>query len=168
MDSGVCFLDIDGVVNILNIEYKDNKFYTKFFFPEDKKVNNTQALLWISKLCLEYNLDIIIASSWSRICSLEELEEILYNSGLVREVKIVGTIGRKERNVEINKIVDSANLNENYVILDDEEGYYRDDLNLQKHLILCNGVYGFGFDKFIEAKEFLQNIQKDKSRVRNL
>ena len=168
MDNGICFLDIDGVVNILNIEYKDKKFYTRYFFPEDKKVNNTQALLWISKLCLEHNLDIIIASSWSRTCSQEELAEILYSSGLVREVKIVGTIGSKERNIEINKIIDSANLIENYVILDDEEGYYRDDLNLQKHLILCNGVYGFGFDKFIEAKEFLQNIQKDKSRVRSL
>lgn len=160
MDSGVCFLDIDGVVNILNIEYKDNKFYTKFFFPEDKKVNNTQALLWISKLCLEHNLDIIIASSWSRTCSLEELAEILYNSGLVREVKIVGTIGRKERNVEINKIVDSANLNENYVILDDEEGYYRDDLNLQKHLILCNGVYVLASINLLKPKNFFKIFKK--------
>lgn len=168
MNNGICFLDIDGVVNTLNIEYKEKKFYTKYFFPEDKKVNNTQALLWISRLCLEHNLNIIITSIWSRTCSQEGLAEILYNSGLVSEVKVVGTIGSKERNIGINEIIDGENLNENYVILDDEEGYYRDDLNLQKHLILCNGVYGFGFDKYLEAKEFLQNVQKDKSRVRKL
>ena len=70
MNKGICFLDIDGTVNIINIEYKDGRFDIRFLYPNDNKVNNKQGLLWLSKLCIEHNLDIIIISSWSSICSI--------------------------------------------------------------------------------------------------
>ena len=99
---------------------------------------------------------------WSSICSIEKLSEILYNSGLVDKIKIIGKVGRGDRNIEINKILkENPNIKDNYIIVDDED-FYAEEPTLKKHLILCNSNYGFGSDKYYEARELLKTKEKTK------
>lgn len=164
MNRGICFLDFDGVINTLNIKYENDKFITEYFYHRDRKVNNTQAILWISKLCIENNLDIFIISSWAKICPKNELEKILRNSGLVNKINIFGTIDKREDRVEyINRVLhENLNLQEKYIILDDESTFYDNSDDLYKHLILCNPNYGFGFEEYRLASEKLNNMEKRK------
>ena len=53
MNNGICFLDIDGVVNTKEVSYKRGEFYTGYYNWHEERVNNKSALLWISKLCIE-------------------------------------------------------------------------------------------------------------------
>ena len=53
MNKGICFLDIDGVVNTKEVSYKRGEFYTGYYNWHEERVNNKSALLWISKLCIE-------------------------------------------------------------------------------------------------------------------
>ena len=63
------FSTFDGVVNTLMI-YKEpikarrllqkDGYYFDLCYPQDKRVSNTQAVLWLEKLCKEFNADIVI------------------------------------------------------------------------------------------------------------
>ena len=63
----VVFLDFDGVVNTpwwSRDESGDLK--CKYNFPFDGKVNNWQAVQWVSEFCEKYNYDIVISSTWRK------------------------------------------------------------------------------------------------------
>ena len=91
------FSTFDGVVNTLII-YKEpikarrllqkDGYYFDLCYPQDKRVSNTQAVLWLEKLCKEFNADIVITSTWRK--DYELACECLYNSGLSKDVKIIG------------------------------------------------------------------------------
>lgn len=91
------FSIFDGVVNTLII-YKEpikarrllqkDGYYFDLCYPQDKRVSNTQAVLWLEKLCKEFNADIVITSTWRK--DYELACECLYNSGLSKDVKIIG------------------------------------------------------------------------------
>ncbi len=171
MDKGICFLDIDGVVNTWNIEYKktwnseDGKFIEGYFHWHDRKVNNKMALLYLSKLCIENNLDIYIISDWKDYLKYDDIRTILYDSGLVDKVNFI--IPKEKytmRNKEIKKFLENnPNLEDKYVIIDDNEIYYKFDDELQNHLVLCDSEYGFvGNKKYEEAYKI---IQKNKNKI---
>ena len=90
------FSIFDGVVNTLMI-YKEpikarrllqkDGYYFDLCYPQDKRVSNTQAVLWLEKLCKEFNADIVITSTWRK--DYELACECLYNSGLSKEIKII-------------------------------------------------------------------------------
>lgn len=63
-------------------------YYFDLCYPQDKRVSNTQAVLWLEKLCKEFNADIVITSTWRKDYKLAC--ECLYNSGLSKDVKIIG------------------------------------------------------------------------------
>jgi len=146
VEKGLCFLDFDGVVNTLKIEYKDNKFITRYYNNEDNKLSNEQAILWISKLCLENNLDIVITSAWRRHCILDKLKEILYNSGVINN-NLKKSLGIKDFLKDTNK----------YVIIDDESYSFKKDNELINHLVICDSYYGFGVREYEKAKSILKN-----------
>ena len=132
----VIFLDIDGVVNTLMIDVKpfDTKrgqitrdgFYYKINTPNDLEVSNRQAVMWLNKLCKETNAKIVITSTWRfGQDGLENTKKALYNSGLLREIEIIGGTSRKYnytniRGYEIADYIDSHPEIEKYVIIDDD------------------------------------------------
>lgn len=91
------FSTFDGVVNTLMI-YKEpikarrllqkDGYYFDLCYPQDKRVSNTTAVLWLEKLCKEFSANIVITSTWRK--DYELACESLYNSGLSKDVKIIG------------------------------------------------------------------------------
>ncbi len=75
MNNPVIFLDYDGVVNTLVI-YKEpvkarrllqkDGYYFDLCYPQDERVSNVQAVLWLDKLCKEFTADIVITSTWRK------------------------------------------------------------------------------------------------------
>ena len=70
----VVFLDYDGVVNTL--WFKDVNGEPNFNFPDDDRVNNTQAIAWLNKLCRETKAKIVVTSTWRMA---KNYKECLYN-----------------------------------------------------------------------------------------
>ncbi|MBQ7140352.1 MAG: hypothetical protein IJO32_02485 [Bacilli bacterium] len=155
MENGICFLDFDGVVNTLKIEYKNGKFNTKYYYKKNNQLSNEQAILWISKLCLENSLDIVVTSNWRNHCTMDELKQILYNSGLVSKVNILGMI--KENTKKSEAIEDFLDKVGKYVIIDDEQHEYLSNNDALSHLVLCDPYYGFGIYEYEKAKSILKN-----------
>ena len=169
-DKRYCFLDIDGVVNTLMI-YNEPRggrgsinrdgYYFELCYPEDKRVSNTQAMTWVSKLCTDYDLSIVITSTWALGKTKEELAECLYNSGLKREVEVIDTVPKNmqynrgwqieawfnEKGMDPDKVVK--------VILDDDSdmvGFTRD---FRKYLVKCQGDVGFRHSDYVFATTIL-------------
>lgn len=71
----IIFLDYDGVVNTL--WFDDINGEPNFNFPSDDKVNNTQAIAWLNKLCKETGAKIVVTSTWRMS---ENYKECLYNA----------------------------------------------------------------------------------------
>lgn len=160
MGNPVVFLDFDGVVNTLMI-YKEpikarrllqkDGYYFDLCYPQDKRVSNATAVLWLEKLCKEFSANIVITSTWRKDYKLAC--ESLYNSGLSKDVKIIGKTpwldGYRGKEIE-------AWLKEHscpaFVILDDDSDMepYTD------YLIKTDTYDGFTFNSYVKAKELLQ------------
>lgn len=151
----VIFLDFDGVINIAMWDANGKK--CNFNHPADGKVNDFQAICWLNELCKKTDAKIVLTTSWRNIRSLEFLTELLYNSGLKRNIEIIGKTPRicssdsNARTFEIEQYLKEHESIEKFVILDDEEiiGY------LQDFFVKCNCFYGFKEPEFIEALNIL-------------
>lgn len=90
----VLFLDYDGVVNTLVLNNEGlgnllpNGFYSYICSPKDNKVSNTQAVLLVDMLCKKYNLVIVLTTTWR--LDFDLAKSALYNSGLSKDIEIVG------------------------------------------------------------------------------
>ncbi|MBR2067020.1 MAG: hypothetical protein IJ875_01995, partial [Solobacterium sp.] len=74
------FLDFDGVINILgNLEDLENE--------EEYDFCDAKAVKRISDLCLNFDIDIIISSSW-RFSGLDFCREYLVQHGLDEKVRV--------------------------------------------------------------------------------
>ena len=115
----VIFLDYDGVVNTL--WFNDVNGEPRFDFPNDIRVNNTQAIAWLNKLCRETGAKIVVSSTWRLY---DNYKECLYNAGLNKDIEILGRTKNlgTARGIEIQDWLDEhQELNiEKFVILDDE------------------------------------------------
>ena len=161
------FLDIDGVVNTLMIYDKPFKgglghisrdgFYFDLCHSGDKRVSNTQAVMWLNKLCKDTNARIVITSTWRMGSSLKELIAILRNSGLHKDIVIEGctpNLGTK-RGKEIQHYLQCNYPDgvDSYVILDDD-----DDMDgCMERLVKCNCYRGFEYPEYMEAIKILNN-----------
>lgn len=171
------FLDIDGVVNTLmiwdkpqgegrNTVYRDG-YYFELNHPGDGKVSNKQAMLWVSKLCTDYDLSIIITSTWLIGNDYRKIAESLYNSGLSKEVQVLGGIGKNQgysRGWQIEAWFNETKLNPDktvMVILDDDcdmVGFHRD---FTKYLVKCDNATGFTHNEYIKASDLLDSQLDD-------
>lgn len=165
------FLDIDGVVNTLMIWdspqdkgrstiFKDG-YYFELNHPGDGKVSNKQAMLWVSKLCTDYDLSIVITSTWLIGNDYRKIAEALYNSGLSKEVQVLGGINKNQghsRGWQIEAWFNERNLNIDktcFVIADDDSdmiGYQKD---FTSYLVQCNTSVGFSHVDYCRACELL-------------
>lgn len=87
----VVFLDIDGVVNTPWWCFSQTDGWrSRYNFPEDGQVNNTQAVQWVSEFCLKFRYDLVISSTWRKGITLTTLQNILDQSGLRPGIKVIG------------------------------------------------------------------------------
>lgn len=155
------FSTFDGVVNTLMI-YKEpikarrllqkDGYYFDLCYPQDKRVSNTQAVLWLEKLCKEFNADIVITSTWRKDYGLAC--ECLYNSGLSKTIRVIDKTPWLDgyRGAEID-----AWLKEHpcpaFVILDDDT----DMEPYMDHLVKTDSDTGITVMIYERAKQLLQN-----------
>lgn len=153
----VVFLDYDGVVNTPMWD-SDGK-HCRFNTADDNKVNNFQAVQWVSHFCQECGYDIVVTSTWR---SFNNYKECLVNGGLRDGVKILGRtpyVPCGERGDEIQKYLDENPEVENFLIFDDDS----DMGNFIDRLIKVDSTIGFSMynygdavklhNKFVVSKE---------------
>lgn len=168
----ILFLDIDGVVNTLMIYSKPDRskrmhtkdgFYFDLCHPSDKRVSNEFAVRWLNKLCIEFNLDIVITSTWLIGNSLKKVETCLRNSGLDESINIIGGISKNQmhsRGVQIEQWLKENDLNPDehlLIILDDDSDMLGFSRDFTQYLIQCDTYLGFTFREYVKASEFLEN-----------
>lgn len=150
----ILFLDYDGVVNTPMWDEKKHK--VRYNLPEDGKVNNFQAVQWISCFCKKNNFSIVVSSSWR---DEDNYEKCLRNGGLWTDIKIVGVtpfLSSGNRQKEIEQWLSEHPEVENYLIVDDlhYEGFD------SKHFIKCDSHIGFTYRKYLKANKLYQKLKK--------
>lgn len=138
--NNIVFLDFDGVINL------DVNNYTGPF-NDKKQMKN------LNKFCIENNFKIVVISSWRKYSNYKE---ILYNSGLNRNISIIGSTEVLEKDRE-SEIIDYLGKNNNinkFIILDD--GKFNE---LSRFQIKTNFNEGFNDEKYKEANILINKIK---------
>ncbi len=128
----IVFLDFDGVIN-LNFDNYDGHF------DNDDLINN------LNNFCLDNNFKIVVTSSWRKY---SDYKSILYNSGLNKNVEIIGKtdVLNKDRESEVIKYIKEHCYINKFIILDDMPFN-----ELKKYQIQTNSNKGFDKNKYNEA-----------------
>lgn len=146
----VIFLDYDGVVNTPQWVMRNGKWMNAYGFPWDNKVNDAQAVQWVSEFCEKYGYSIVVSSTWRFD---DNYIECLRNGGLRETVDILGRTPmlRVEgcRGDEIGQWLSEHPDVEQYLIFDDES----DMGEHTEHLVLCTSSTGFRQEEFGMAEE---------------
>lgn len=163
MNTRVIFLDYDGVVN--TPMWNDKGTHCSYNFPSDGKVNNFQAVQWISECCQKFHYDIVVTSTW-RI--KDNYKDCLINGGLRPGIEILGRTDdlryddwSASRGDEIAKyLADHPEINY-YMIVDDENDILPEQMD---HFIQTNGDVGFTLSDFMRfEKIYMQDLDQGGS-----
>ena len=156
MHTRVIFLDYDGVVN--TPMWNANGTVCSYGFPKQGKVNNFQAVQWLSEACQKFGYDIVVTSTWRLD---PNYKECLINGGLRPGIEILGrtdSIRDACRGAEIKKYLDEHPEIDYYIIVDDEADILPEQAG---HFIMTDGDTGFNLSEF---KEFERIFLKDNSQ----
>lgn len=159
MKKRILFLDFDGVVNT---EMWDEKRRLRFNDVADGKVNNFQAVQWVSSFCKEYDFGIVVTSTWR---DQPTWRDFLRNGGLWEEVEIVDKtedLGKyHKREEEIRLFLDCHLEIEDFIVVDDDCNHFTQDL--LRHCVEVCSRYGFDEEHwFICQRIFLSGESKKK------
>lgn len=156
----VLFLDYDGVVNTPMWECNPTKgtYVCRYGHSGDGKVNNYQAVQWISELCQKCDIDIVVTSTWRMS---DNYKECLINGGLRPGINIIGkTEMALYRESEIMQyLTDHPEIGNDFIIIDDDTidmspfGYVNNE-----HFIKCNSYVGFGYTEYRKAEYLVQRL----------
>jgi hypothetical protein len=158
----VVFLDFDGVINTLVGRDHFGKEKFGFNLPKAMMVNNLPNVVLLSRLCLEYDLKIVVISTWRFLDKKYPVKEVLYNSGLSKLVDVHGMTSNffGIRSKEIEKYLNEYPMIENFIIIDDLTVPRYSD-----HLVKCNLYDGFNEKAYENAKELIEkSFIKNKKR----
>jgi len=120
------FTDIDGVL-----------------FPHYSKCWSKNAINIYNRICLEFNLVPVITSTWRINNSVEELQEIFNEEGILTPIYWV-TSNKNNRGLEIKEWLDN-NEYDSYIVIDDIvwniEPYVDNVFKCQAHIGLNEEIY---------------------------
>ena len=148
MKSRVVFLDYDGVVN--TPMWNEKGTICSYGFPKQGKVNNFQAVQWLSEACQKFHYDIVVTSTW-RLA--DNYKECLINGGLRSGIEILGrtpSFSGQPRGAEIKAYLEEHPEITYYVIVDDEADILPEQCG---HFILTDGDTGFNLQEFKKFEE---------------
>lgn len=143
MKSRVVFLDYDGVVNTPMWNEKGTK--CTYNFPQHGKVNNFQAVQWLSEACKKFHYDIVVTSTWRTDPSYKEC---LINGGLREGIEILGRTPNfydMPRGAEIKAYLDEHPEINYYIIIDDDSDILPEQMS---HFIKTDYKVGFNLNDF--------------------
>lgn len=156
----VLFLDYDGVIN--TPMWNEKGTICRYNMPKDGKVNNFQAVQWISEFCQKFHFQIVVTSTWR---TSPNWRECLINGGLREGINILGrtedlwTPGSSpSRGDEIAKWLSDHPEIKHYIIVDDENSMLQSQ---QEFFIQTDGDIGFCERDFKKAKDI---FIRDRSR----
>ena len=138
---------LGGVVNTPMWNEKVTK--CSYNWPKDGKVNNFQAVQWLSEFCKKCNYDIVVTSTWR---SEPNYAECLINGGLREGIEILGKTDdldhkypwpKPTRGYEIKKYLDEHPEIKFYIIIDDENQFLDEQQHHFVHIV--NDEVGFGY-----------------------
>ena len=155
----ILFLDFDGVVDSFIWNNDETSFELGDSLSENPKVNNFQAVQWVSHFCKKHDYIIVITSSWRIGKGLEFCKQALINGGLQEDVIILDItpiINGATRGKEIKEWLKNQPDVEKFIIIDDDS----DVDDLKDHLIQTNGFDGFTMSKFLEAEALDNELGK--------
>ena len=134
----ILFLDYDGVINTDLYNYGQEPF-------------NQTCMKNVEKLCREYDLKIVVTSSWREY---RDYPEYLRKSGLSEEIEILGCteILHMFREDEIKDYLKKHIYIHKFVILDD----IKDLGDLEPYHVCTEFEKGFDEEKYQEAKKILE------------
>ena len=156
----ILFLDYDGVVNT-PMWNPDGK-RCRYNMPEDGKVNNFQAVQWVSEFCEKFGFAIVVTSDWRRDSNWLEC---LVNGGLRETVKVIDKTGEdKTRGREIDNWLKEHPEVEYYYILDDLDQV----MGKQKpHFIQTDPSVGFSMTEFMRLrKKYLEDVDAKEQEAK--
>lgn len=153
MNSRIVFLDYDGVVN--TPMWNSDGTVCSYGFPKQGKVNNFQAVQWLSEACQKFGYDIVVTSTW-RLDN--NYKECLINGGLRKGIEVLGRTPRfsgQPRGEEIKAYIEDHPEILYYIIVDDEDDILPEQIN---NFIQVDGDAGFNLREF---KEFEKIFNRD-------
>lgn len=150
----VIFLDFDGVVETIYWDKKeDGSFTLNSHKLGHNELNNKQAIGWLNELYSHVPYDVVISSTWRISMSLEQLQDLLINSGFNPSIKVIGMtpILHQQRGLEIQEWIDENNFNGKFIIIDDDS----DMCHLLPLLVRCDCQLGFTIYDYNKALRLL-------------
>ncbi len=148
------FLDFDGVINIWCKE-DDPRFKLKSIKENEFQFADISSVKRLSYLCLKYNLNIVISSSW-RFAGVGYCQRYLKKCGLNKNVKVVGVTAQdfEERQKHITDYLFEHPDFTGYLILDDLDLPY-----LRNNLVKCETLEGFDEQRAHQAYLMLKHME---------
>ena len=161
----ILFLDIDGVINTPMWKENQGKVLRPTFnFPKHGKANNWQACQWVSQFCMQFGYSIVVSSTWRIDMSIDQLRDLLYNSGINKKIAIIGKtpyIKGQMRGYEIEKWImlhsNLIHLNK-FLIFDDDADMVHPEL--MDRLVQTRLGAGFMEEEFVAAIEKHRAMRK--------
>lgn len=133
----VIFTDIDGVLNPF--------FKTKW---------SKTAIDLYNKLCRDYDLKIVVTSTWRINHTKEELQKIFYDQGITHEIyDYTPLIDQADRGLEIKEWLNNNDV-EDYIVIDDKTSNI---VNYVKNVVKIRCWIGLNREDFNEIKIILDN-----------
>lgn len=126
-------------------------------WPSDGKVNNFQAVQWLSEACQKFDYDIVVTSTWR---FRDNYRECLINGGLRNDIEVLGktpSLRDVSRGTEIKAYLDEHPEITYYVIVDDEADMLPEQMG---HFIMTDGDVGFTIKDFKKFKEIFNKDSK--------
>ena len=148
----VLFLDYDGVVN--TPMWNEDGTRCRYGMPYDNKVNNFQAVQWVSEFCARCKYDIVVTSTWRKYGNWKQC---LIAGGLREGIEVLGKtedlsdIGGK-RGDEIKLYLDTHPEIRYYVIADDKDEVLPEQ---REHLFWSTENTDFASRKWKNALKFI-------------
>ena len=122
MSKPIVFLDFDGVVETIYWEKSEDGSWTLNGHKCKNELSNKQAIGWLNELYYKIPFDVVVTSTWRFYMSVEELQDLLTNSGFISDIKVIGKtpVLYQQRGLEIQKWLDDNNFKGKFIIIDDD------------------------------------------------
>lgn len=144
----IIFLDIDGVLNSHEWIHANQHLFNAGRLFMHQNVDRT-AVARVQQICDATGAKIVISSTWRRLNTLEQLQNVLRNHGLASEVIGTTPILSDFRGKEIQQWLDNNGPIESFVIIDDDG----DMLHLMDRLVKTS------FDTGLQDRHVSQAIE---------
>jgi hypothetical protein len=152
----IIFLDFDGVVETIYWEQDENGVWNFNVHKYGREqLNNKQAIGWLNELYSKVPYDIVVSSTWRMSMSVEELQNLITNSGFNPEIRVIGKtpVLHQQRGLEIQQWIDEHEYTGKFTIVDDDS----DMCHLLPLLVRTDCQLGFTIYDYQKALNILQN-----------